>query len=113
MGENYHVAAVDLKKELGSEQYELFEQFEGMVIEASWGAACERTHGKHSNDAKVHFRKFDAHQAEAKKLYKGQAEWNDITEMIRNAAWGAANERAFGPSDEDAKANWLNFHTAA
>jgi hypothetical protein len=110
---NYHKAAVDLKKELGPEQKELFEQFEGMAVESAWGAACERTHGKHSNDAKVHWRKFQAHNAEAKGLYKGQAAWDDIHQMITSAAWGAANERAYGESNEDARGNWREFERAA
>jgi len=110
---HYHDSAVALRKELGAEQVELFEQFEGMAVEAAWGAACERTHGKHSNDAKVHWRKFQSHATEVRSLYKGQAKFDDIHEMITSAAWGAANERAYGQSNDDARENWRNWESAA
>jgi hypothetical protein len=110
---DYHKHAVALKKELGYDQAELFEQLEGMVVEAAWATTCERTHGKHSNDAKVHWRKHKAHQSEARGLYKGQAKFDDIDTMIINAAWGAANERAFGQGNDDARTNWREFENAA
>lgn len=109
----YHKYAGELRKELGSDQHELFEQFEGMAIESAWGAACERTQGKHANDAKVHWRKYQAHASEAHALYTGQAKWEDILTMITSASWGAANERAYGQGNEDARGNWRDFESAS
>lgn len=109
----YHDHAADLKKELGPDQAELFRQFEGMVIEAAWGAACERTSGKHSNDAQVHWKKYFLHAGEAESLYKGAAKWSDVKDMIFNAAWGAANERAYGQKSKEAINAWASFQDAA
>lgn len=107
----FHDHAQSLAKELGPDQGELFDHLEGMVIEAAWGAANERTHGKHSNDAKVHWMKYRFHADEAVPLYKGKAKMEDIREMITSAAWGAANERAYGSAE--AKKDWQRFEEAA
>lgn len=109
----YQRFATELRKELGAEQTDLFEQLEGMIIESAWGAACERTQGKHSNDATVHWRKYRTHSVAARGWYNGEANWSDIETMITSASWGAANERAYGQSNEDAKGNWRDFENAA
>jgi hypothetical protein len=110
---DYHVSAIELRKELGDDQRELFEELEGMTVEAAWGAACERMHGKHAEDALVHWRKYQNHASAAQDLYRGAAKWEDIQTMITSAAWGAANERAYGQSNVDARENWRSFESAA
>lgn len=108
----YHHAA-ELQKQLGPEQSDLFDHFEGMCIESALGATAERTLGKHSNDAQTHWQKYTFHYEEAKGLYKGPAQWVDIRQMVSEAAWGAANERAYGASSSESKNAWKSFNSAA
>jgi len=110
---NYYKYAAELQKSLGPEQHDLFDHFEGMVVEAALGATNERTKGKHSNDAQVHWQKYKFHADEAEPLYKGPAKYPDIKTMITEAAWGAANERAYGASSFDAKDACRKYNEAA
>jgi hypothetical protein len=110
---NFHKFSAELDKALGPEAKELFHHFEGMTIEAAWGAANERAHGRHANDAQVHWMKYSYHSKEAEALYKGASKWSDIHQMITEAAWGAANERTFGASSNEAKNSWKHFEEAA
>merc|ERR1719498_408049 len=103
----------ELQKSLGPEQRELCSNFEGMVIEASFGAVMERTKGKHDYDARTHWWKYNAYVRETEAIYKGKASFDDIKQMITEAAWGAANERAFGASSTDAKNSWAHHEAAA
>jgi len=106
---SFHNHALDFKKELGPDQHSLFTHFEGMCLEASWGAVSERAQGKHSSDAKTHWKKEDFHATEAQGLYKGSKDFGDIRQMIRMAAWGAANERAYGEGAAETKSSWASF----
>merc|ERR1712048_189042 len=110
---SYHKYVDDLSKELGPDQKEPLIHFEGMCIESAWGAANERTHGKRSEDAQVHWIKYRLHSGEAEKLYQGTANWTDIQQMITAAAWGAANECAFGASSAEARRDWSDHEAAA
>jgi len=110
---NFHTHALDFKKELGPDQDSLFVHFEGMCLEAAWGATSERTQGRHSADAKTHWKKEDFHATEAQLRYKGSKDFGDIRQMIRMAAWGAANERAYGQGAEEAKKAWADFNSYA
>lgn len=110
---SYHRHAEDLEKELGKDQDELAVHFEGMAIEAAWGAGNERRHGKHSNNAKVHWKKYNFHADKAQALYKGKAKWGDIHRMVTEGAWGPANSRAFGANSDQAKKAWKAFEEAA
>jgi hypothetical protein len=109
---SFHKHTLALKKELGSDQQSLFIHFEGMCLEASWGATTERASGKHSADAKTHWKKEDFHATEAQRLYKGNKNFEDIRQMVRMAAWGAANERTYGASAEETKSSWAAFNSA-
>jgi len=108
---SFHTHAMDFKKELGPDHHSLFVHFEGMCLEASGGAVSERAQGKHSADAKTHWKKEDFHSKEAEGLYKGSKDFGDIRQMIRMAAWGAANERAYGAGAAETKKSWADFNT--
>lgn len=102
-----------LKKFLGVEQKDLYEQLENMVLFAAWGAVNQRWDGKRNNNAKVNWEKFNFHADAGQALYKGPADWNDVKEMITGASWGAANERAYGQQSEDARSAWRRFEQHA
>lgn len=110
---NYIEASKKLRKALGTEQDELFQQFDGMCIEGAWAATSERTSGRQSNDARSHWGKFNLHSKAGEAIYSGSAKWVDIHEMIAGAAWGAANERAFGASSKDAMDAWQRYKDRA
>jgi len=110
---SFHDHAMGFKKELGPDQHSLFVHLEGMCLEASWGAVSERAQGKHSADAKTHWKKEDFHSQEAQRLYKGSKNFEDIHQMVRMAAWGAANERAYGAAAAETKRTWEDFNTYA
>lgn len=110
---HFHHYAMDFKKELGKDQHSLFIHLEGMCLEASWGAVAERAKGKHSPVALSHWMKEEFHSNEAEKLYKGSKSFGDVRMMIRMAAWGAANERAFGANAEETKKSWADFNSYA
>jgi len=107
----FHKHAVEFKKELGKDQHSLFVHFEGMCLEASWGAVSERAQGKHSADAKTHWKKEEFHSQEAQRLYKGSKDFQDIRQMIRMASWGAANERTYGADSAETKRSWVDFNS--
>jgi hypothetical protein len=106
---SFHTHAIAFKKELGPDRHSLFQHFEGMVLEASYGAVAERSSGRHSSDAKTHWKREDFHAREAEALYKENEKFNEIREMIRMAAWGAANERAFGARASETVKSWASF----
>jgi len=56
-----------------------------------------------------HWKKEDLHSREAEALYKGRMKFDDIRQMIRMAAWGAANERAYGADATETKESWKSF----
>jgi len=107
---SFHKHAVEFKKELGPDQHSLFVHLEGMCLEASWGAVSERAQGKHSADAKTHWKKEGFHSDEAQRLYKGSKDFQDIRQMIRMASWGAANERTYGANAAETKSSWAQFN---
>jgi len=106
-------ASDSLKQHLGKDQETLFNHLQGMVMKGAWGAANERAYGRRDHSAKADWEKFNYHSKEAQEVYKGPHDWNDIAEMIAGAAWGAANERAFGESSEEARSAWRRFEKHA
>mmetsp|Transcript_42649 Transcript_42649/g.96012 ORF Transcript_42649/g.96012 Transcript_42649/m.96012 type:complete len:330 (-) Transcript_42649:1437-2426(-) len=109
----YHEYSKKVKTQLGKKNAEAYNHLDGMLVNAAWGAANERWYGKHSNSAIIHWKKFDYHFETGREVYRGPVEWSDIREMISGACWGAANERAYGASSDEAKAAWKRFQTHA
>lgn len=105
--------AQGLKKFLGPDQFELYTHLENMVTSASWGAVNERWYGRTSNSAKINWEKFNFHEKEGRKVYTGPCDWDALKEMLTGAAWGAANERAYGAESQDAKSGWNRWEKNA
>lgn len=101
--------AQNLKKYLGPEQSDLYEHLETMATSSAWGAANERTYGRKSTQAQEDWGRFRFHNDAGRALYKGPVNWDDISEMMTGAAWGAANERAYGKDSKDARDAWNRF----
>lgn len=106
---NFEANVKALKTYLGTEEAELGDHLRNMAFNAAWGAVNERWYGKREQSTKAAWGYFTYHTEKAQALYKGPCTFSDIMHMMTSAAWGAANERAYGAKNQDAVRDWARF----
>lgn len=110
---NFEAKAKALKKYLGTEHAELGDHLRNMAFFSAWAAVNERWYGKREQSTKSNWGYFHYHSEKAEALYKGPCIFLDIMQMMQSAAWGAANERAYGAKNKDAIKDWARFEEYA
>lgn len=117
--QRYEEHSERLKKYLGSDMRTLYEHLDAMAITAAWGATDERAYGRRAYDAQSNWGRFKWHKDRSAPnqnwfdMFKAPMPWDDIAEMMRAAAWGAANERAYGKESQEASSAWSHFEDHA